>query len=134
AAGGGARTSQRPRPAPPRYRLPERGTEGRRAQGLPPLPRPRAARRVRGRRARHPHQSRPQPLTLGASGPVITGLVRVLGIETSCDDTAAAVVTVSDATGQRPRGRILSDVVHTQAAVHERFDGVVPELASRAPL
>jgi len=57
--------------------------------------------------------------------------VRVLGIETSCDETAAAVVTVEEATGQRPRGRILSDVVHTQAAVHARFGGVVPELASR---
>jgi len=57
--------------------------------------------------------------------------VRVLGIETSCDETAAAVVTVEEATGRRPRGRILSDVVHTQAAVHARFGGVVPELASR---
>ncbi|TMB27099.1 MAG: tRNA (adenosine(37)-N6)-threonylcarbamoyltransferase complex transferase subunit TsaD [Deltaproteobacteria bacterium] len=57
--------------------------------------------------------------------------MRVLGIETSCDETAAAVVTVEEATGQRPRGRILSDVVHTQAAVHARFGGVVPELASR---
>ena len=57
--------------------------------------------------------------------------MRVLGIETSCDETAAAVVTVEEPTGQRPRGRILSDVVHTQAAVHARFGGVVPELASR---
>jgi tRNA N6-adenosine threonylcarbamoyltransferase len=55
----------------------------------------------------------------------------VLGIETSCDETAAAVVTVEDPAGQRPRGRISSDVVHTQAAVHARFGGVVPELASR---
>ena len=55
----------------------------------------------------------------------------VLGIETSCDETAAAVVIVAEATGPRPRGRILSDVVHTQAAVHARFGGVVPELASR---
>jgi N6-L-threonylcarbamoyladenine synthase len=57
--------------------------------------------------------------------------VRVLGIETSCDETAAAVVAVDDAAGARPRGRILSDVVHTQAAVHAKFGGVVPELASR---
>jgi N6-L-threonylcarbamoyladenine synthase len=48
--------------------------------------------------------------------------VQVLGIETSCDETAAAVVG--------PDG-VRSDVVHTQA-VHERFGGVVPELASRA--
>ncbi|MCA1829798.1 MAG: tRNA (adenosine(37)-N6)-threonylcarbamoyltransferase complex transferase subunit TsaD [Myxococcales bacterium] len=57
--------------------------------------------------------------------------MRVLGIETSCDETAAAVVEVSDAATERPRARALSDVVHTQADVHERFGGVVPELASR---
>ncbi|HUL78435.1 MAG TPA: tRNA (adenosine(37)-N6)-threonylcarbamoyltransferase complex transferase subunit TsaD [Vicinamibacteria bacterium] len=47
----------------------------------------------------------------------------VLGIETSCDETAAAVV--EDAR------RILSSVVSSQAAVHAPFGGVVPELASR---
>jgi N6-L-threonylcarbamoyladenine synthase len=52
--------------------------------------------------------------------------VRVLGIETSCDETAAAVVEWAD-----PRGRALSDVVHTQADLHARYGGVVPELASR---
>jgi N6-L-threonylcarbamoyladenine synthase len=57
--------------------------------------------------------------------------VRVLGLETSCDETAAAVVEVIDAASERPRARALSDVVHTQAGVHERFGGVVPELASR---
>jgi len=49
--------------------------------------------------------------------------VRILGIETSCDETAAAVVE---------DGRlILSSVVSSQAAVHGPFGGVVPELASR---
>jgi N6-L-threonylcarbamoyladenine synthase len=47
----------------------------------------------------------------------------VLGIETSCDETAAAVV--EDAR------RILSSVVSSQAAVHAPYGGVVPELASR---
>lgn len=47
----------------------------------------------------------------------------VLGIETSCDETAAAVVDGS--------GRVLSDVVHSQVAVHAPYGGVVPELASR---
>jgi len=47
----------------------------------------------------------------------------VLGIETSCDETAAAVV--ADAR------RILSSVVSSQAAVHAPYGGVVPELASR---
>ncbi len=48
--------------------------------------------------------------------------MNVLGIETSCDETAAGVV---GATG------VLSDVTYTQE-VHARFGGVVPELASRA--
>src|SRR3972149_2258428 len=47
----------------------------------------------------------------------------VLGIETSCDETAAAVV--------EDGRRILSNVVSSQAAVHAPFGGVVPELASR---
>ncbi len=48
--------------------------------------------------------------------------MRILGIESSCDETAAAVV--SD-------GRILSTLVATQHDVHARYGGVVPELASR---
>ena len=51
--------------------------------------------------------------------------MRVLGIETSCDDTSAAVVS---------GGRILSNVVSSQVAVHRPFRGVVPELASRQHL
>ena len=47
----------------------------------------------------------------------------VLGIETSCDETAAAVV--EDAR------RVLSNVVASQVAVHAAFGGVVPELAAR---
>ncbi len=49
--------------------------------------------------------------------------MRVLGIESSCDETAAAVVT--------EQGRILSDVVRSQVTLHAPFGGVVPELASR---
>lgn len=50
--------------------------------------------------------------------------MRVLGIESSCDDTAAAVVD---------NGRhALSSVVASQFEVHERYGGVVPELASRS--
>ncbi len=52
----------------------------------------------------------------------------VLGIETSCDETAAAVVA-RDAEG---RGRILSNVVRSQWEEHRRFGGVVPEIAARA--
>jgi len=50
----------------------------------------------------------------------------VLGIESSCDETAAAVVADGE--------RILSNVVASQILTHERFGGVVPELASREHL
>ncbi|WP_075214166.1 tRNA (adenosine(37)-N6)-threonylcarbamoyltransferase complex transferase subunit TsaD [Mongoliimonas terrestris] len=52
----------------------------------------------------------------------------VLGLETSCDETAAAVVA-RDAAG---RGRILSNVVLSQIEAHAAFGGVVPEVAARA--
>jgi N6-L-threonylcarbamoyladenine synthase len=52
--------------------------------------------------------------------------MRVLGIETSCDETAVAVVE---------DGRsVLSNLISSQAHLHERFGGVVPEVASRAHL
>jgi N6-L-threonylcarbamoyladenine synthase len=47
----------------------------------------------------------------------------ILGIETSCDDTCAAVVT--------PEGEIRSNVIASQGLLHERYGGVVPEIASR---
>jgi len=50
----------------------------------------------------------------------------VLGIETSCDETAAAVLA--------PDGTILAEVVHSQLADHARFGGVVPEVAAREHL
>src|SRR5215475_3151806 len=50
----------------------------------------------------------------------------VLGIETSCDETAAAVV--------RDGCEIVSSVIASQVKTHERFGGVVPELASREHL
>jgi N6-L-threonylcarbamoyladenine synthase len=52
----------------------------------------------------------------------------VLGIETSCDETAAAVV----ARAADGRGRILSNVVRAQWEQHRRYGGVVPEIAARA--
>jgi N6-L-threonylcarbamoyladenine synthase len=51
-------------------------------------------------------------------------VTRILGIETSCDETAAAVVE---------EGRVVrSSVIASQADLHARFGGVVPEIASRA--
>ena len=49
--------------------------------------------------------------------------ILVLGIETSCDETSVAVVK---------NGReVLSNVIDTQIPIHEKYGGVVPEIASR---
>ena len=50
--------------------------------------------------------------------------MNVLGIETSCDETAAAVV--------RDGREVLSSVIHSQVALHRPYGGVVPEVASRS--
>jgi len=50
----------------------------------------------------------------------------ILGLETSCDETAAAVITMD--------GEILANVVSSQAELHARYGGVVPEVASRRHL
>jgi N6-L-threonylcarbamoyladenine synthase len=54
--------------------------------------------------------------------------MRILGIETTCDETAAAVVERTS-TGE---GRILSNVVLSQVSEHAAYGGVVPEIAARA--
>jgi N6-L-threonylcarbamoyladenine synthase len=53
--------------------------------------------------------------------------MKVLGIETSCDETGVALVEVVGA----GRPRLLADALHSQADMHQAFGGVVPELASR---
>jgi N6-L-threonylcarbamoyladenine synthase len=55
-------------------------------------------------------------------------MIKVLGIETSCDETAASVVTLDD----DGSARILSNTVLSQIAEHAAFGGVVPEIAARA--
>ncbi len=54
----------------------------------------------------------------------VTGRGRVLGIETSCDETAAAIVEAGTS--------VRSSVVSSQVDLHARYGGVVPEIASRA--
>ncbi len=55
-----------------------------------------------------------------------TSMTRILGIETSCDETAAAIVE---------NGRIVhSSIVASQIDIHQKFGGVVPEVAARAHL
>jgi N6-L-threonylcarbamoyladenine synthase len=52
--------------------------------------------------------------------------MRILGIETSCDETAASVLEI-----KRGRFNILSNVISSQIKVHQKYGGVVPELAAR---
>tara|TARA_B100000963_G_scaffold359158_1_gene385643 strand:- start:494 stop:1570 length:1077 start_codon:yes stop_codon:yes gene_type:complete len=56
--------------------------------------------------------------------------ITFLGIETSCDETAAAVIREND----MGTADILSNVVSSQISEHKKFGGVVPELAARAHL
>ncbi len=63
-------------------------------------------------------------MTSQAPAPGLT----VLGIETSCDETAAAVVR----RGADGRGQILSNLVRSQIEDHAAYGGVVPEIAARA--
>ncbi len=68
------------------------------------------------------------------NGPLQSRSLTVLGVESSCDDTAAAVVRAQigeDGTPQAP-GDILSSVVWGQDGLHADFGGVVPEIAARA--
>ena len=54
--------------------------------------------------------------------------LRVLGIESSCDETGVALVEVA---ANGPPVQLLAHALHTQAQMHEAYGGVVPELASR---
>jgi len=56
-------------------------------------------------------------------------VLTVLGIESSCDETAASVVRGQ---ANAPPGEILSSVVYDQTELHSVFGGVVPEIAARA--
>src|SRR3954467_12946071 len=69
----------------------------------------------------------PSPQTVPQLGPQI-GPQIVLGLATSCDETAAAVVRL------KPGGeaQVLSSVVASQIAAHAPYGGVVPEIAARA--
>lgn len=64
---------------------------------------------------------------MNATGTSMTKPVTILGIESSCDDTAAAVVT-----GQPGSAEILANIVAGQTELHAAFGGVVPEIAARA--
>ena len=62
-------------------------------------------------------------------------LIYVLGLETSCDETAAAIVEVPiDGTKPVGTGRLLGNQILSQIDTHAPYGGVVPELAARAHL
>ncbi len=67
------------------------------------------------------------PVSARAIGSGMTDHLTILGLESSCDDTAAALVRL-----EHGRGRILSSVVLGQSDLHADFGGVVPEIAARA--
>jgi N6-L-threonylcarbamoyladenine synthase len=60
----------------------------------------------------------------------MTNKITFLGIETSCDETAAAIIREND----KGTADILSNIVSSQIEEHKKFGGVVPELAARAHL
>src|SRR3989339_805983 len=52
--------------------------------------------------------------------------MKILGIETSCDETAAAVVSK-----ERDNIKVLSNIVSSQIDIHKKYGGVIPEIAAR---
>jgi len=63
-----------------------------------------------------------------SEGSRATGALTVLGLETSCDETAASVVRLST----KGEATVLSSVVHSQIDDHAAYGGVVPEIAARS--
>ncbi|MBM3250854.1 MAG: tRNA (adenosine(37)-N6)-threonylcarbamoyltransferase complex transferase subunit TsaD [Candidatus Nealsonbacteria bacterium] len=55
--------------------------------------------------------------------------LKILAIETSCDDTCVAIIKVSDK--KNPRFNILSDIASSQAQIHQKYGGIYPALARR---
>jgi N6-L-threonylcarbamoyladenine synthase len=70
--------------------------------------------------ALHPHDNAPDPTPVPRP-------IHILGLESSCDDTAAAILR-----GSEGEAAILSSVVFGQGDLHEAYGGVVPEIAARA--
>jgi N6-L-threonylcarbamoyladenine synthase len=57
--------------------------------------------------------------------------VRILSIETSCDETALSIVSVDGSDPSRPRFEVICDALHSQVDVHREYGGVFPALAKR---
>ena len=61
----------------------------------------------------------------------MSGPLRVLGIESSCDETGIALVELPEGVGGAAPPRLLAQALHSQIDMHQAYGGVVPELASR---
>lgn len=59
------------------------------------------------------------------------GFMKILGIETSCDETALSIVEVSESDNSQPTLKILSNAVLSQIEIHKQYGGVFPALAKR---
>lgn len=66
---------------------------------------------------------------MGTLATLLRKIMKILAIETSCDDTSVAIVNAE--TGKRPRFEVLSSIVSSQIPVHKKWGGVVPNLAKR---
>ncbi len=58
--------------------------------------------------------------------------VRVLAIETSCDETAVSLISVRERVGQPEEVKVLEHLVSSQVPIHQKYGGVVPEVAARS--
>ena len=55
----------------------------------------------------------------------------ILGIETSCDETSAAIVEAKSYKLKAISFKILSNIIFSQIAIHKKYGGIVPEVAAR---
>jgi N6-L-threonylcarbamoyladenine synthase len=72
-------------------------------------------------------------MTDGGEGVAAAGVgpLRVLGIESSCDETGVALVELPEGAAGGAAPRLLAHALHSQIDMHQAYGGVVPELASR---
>lgn len=61
-------------------------------------------------------------------------MLRILGIETSCDDTAVGLIEINDEIDELNNVKILSNVISSQNHLHSKYGGIVPEIAARSHL
>ena len=58
--------------------------------------------------------------------------IRVLAIETSCDETAISLISIKERPGKAEEVKVLEHLVSSQVPIHQKYGGVVPEVAARS--